>query len=64
MNPLWPYLDAKLSHLRGRTHNDADAGVVSTETAVVTSLVVAGAIIIVGLLMTAAQDTASSIPTP
>jgi hypothetical protein len=41
-----------------------DRGVVTTDFAVLVFIVVSGAIIVAGIVMAAAKDNASSVPTP
>lgn len=55
---IWQYLQARL-HLDRR-----DAGVITTEMAVAVFLVIAGAIVVIGILMAAAEDNANNVPTP
>jgi hypothetical protein len=56
---VWDYLRARFD-LDGRS----DRGVITTEMAVVIFLVVAGAIAVVGILVTAATNNAENVPVP
>jgi hypothetical protein len=56
---VWNYLRAR-ADLDGR----GDHGLVTTEMAVVIFLLVAGAIAIVGILITAATNNAENVPVP
>jgi hypothetical protein len=61
VNPvtLWHYLRARFN-----IASRSDEGVVTTEVAVIVFLIVASAIIVVGILMNAAQNNAESVPVP
>jgi len=56
---VWNYLRARFD-LEGR----GDRGVITTEMAVVIFLLVAGAIAVVGILITAATNNAENVPVP
>lgn len=56
---VWSYLRA-----RADVASRDDRGVVTTEMAVVIFLLVAGAIAIVGILITAATNNAENVPVP
>ena len=56
---VWSYLRA-----RADVSSRDDRGVVTTEMAVVIFLLVAGAIAIVGILVTAATNNAENVPVP
>lgn len=56
---VWNYLRARFDlDVRG------DRGVITTEMAVVIFLLVAGAIAVVGILITAATNNAENVPVP
>jgi hypothetical protein len=57
---VWHYLCARFNLNRERD----DRGVITTEFAVLAFLVVAGAILVAGIVITSAQNNANSIPTP
>jgi hypothetical protein len=61
INPVavWQYLCARFN--LGRR---GDEGLVTTEVAVIVFLLVAGAILVVGILVAAAQDNANNVPVP
>lgn len=56
---VWQYLRARFDVSRRN-----DRGVITTEFAVVVFLVVAGAIVVVGILMNAAKDNADNVEVP
>lgn len=61
INPVavWQYLCARFN--LGRR---GDEGLVTTEVAVIVFLLVAGAILVVGILVAAAEDNANNVPVP
>jgi hypothetical protein len=60
------YLFAVWTYMRARADLDGrrDDGLITTEMAVVIFLLVAGAITIVGILITAATNNAENVPVP
>lgn len=61
INPtaVWQYVCARLDPGRRQ-----DGGLVTTEVAVIVFLLVAGAILVVGILMAAAEGNANNVPVP
>lgn len=61
INPMavWQYLCARFN-----LNRRGDEGLVTTEVAVVVFLLVAGAILVVGILMAAAEGNANNVPVP
>lgn len=57
---VWHYLRVRL----GLDQRREDRGVITTEFAVLTFLVVAGAIAVVAIIVAAATNNAENIPTP
>jgi hypothetical protein len=57
---VWHYLRIRL----GLDQRREDRGVITTEFAVLTFLVVAGAIAVVAIIVAAATNNAENIPTP
>jgi hypothetical protein len=58
---IWQYLQARFNLDLDRSD---DSGLVTSEMAVAAFLLVAGAIIVIGLLMAAAEDNAANVPVP
>ena len=56
---VWNYVRARIDLDDRRDH-----GVITTEMAVVIFLLVAGAIVVVGILVTAATNNAENVPVP